>query len=268
MATQKTKAQLLTDIGTKFPDNITEDISPADLRSFLEDLLESIYNKTDEGGSFPLFGYKVIAGQLHWNATSFDTLETTGNEVLNTGGTVSTDTDKIRIDASPSVDSWVCYMAQMNSAWGEIFDLPCSVDGDEFAIHPKLAGAKVEIAQLAYNSGAGTWDAVGGGGTTMTIGSSSANQIVLTHASNCGNNPAWITPRTAARQVYANTSLSSLGLTVNLTDAAGAAYTPANGERISIGRLAFNGSTNQTIDPNTLTAGLGRISYFGIYKPS
>lgn len=262
MATQKSKATLLADIGTSFPNNTSGNISPAILRAFLEDLLESIFIKTDDQASFPLFGYKVMAGQHYWAGAQFDTLADASNAIINTGSPVTTTTELVAVDAGTTVGKWVAYFAQLSTEWGT-YNLGVKVNGNALEIYPKIGGPKIEWIHAQYDGA--NWGLLSGGGSTMSITSESANQLVLSH-SDCGNHPAWVTYRATGREVAVDASVSATSTTVNLRDSAGAAYTPATNEVVSIARLSAKDGNAIIKNPNELTTAAGRITYFGIYQ--
>lgn len=259
---QKSKSALQTEITTSFPDNVSGTITPLLLRNFLNNLLDSIYNKTDDQVNLPLYGYKVLAGQFYWAGAQFDTLEGAGDAIINTGGVVTTTTTKVAVDAGTTVTKWVTYVAQLSTEWGT-YNLGVKVNGQALEIYPKIGGAKIEYAHLEYDGA--NWQLVTGGGSTMTISAESANQITLTHG-DCGTHPAFITPRAGSREVASANAISSTSTVINLTNSSGAAFTPGTGERVSVARFSAADGLNAIIDPNSLTSVDGRITYFGIYQ--
>lgn len=264
MGTQVSKATLLASIATSFPDNTAGNISPAILRAWLENLVESIFFLTDHQPEMPLYGYKIVSGAVYWNGSQFAQKNDTQFEPINTGGTITTNADHIALDAGSTVGKWVFGIANLHPVYGESYDLLVELEagGDAIKIYPKQGGHKIEIANLEYQSG---WQLLAGAQSTMAIGSSSDNQINLTHE-DCGNNPAWLTPRATGRELSASLSIGATTTTVELRDEAGNTFTPAAGERVSIARLSASKSQGTNIDPSQLTSANGMVHYFAIYK--
>ena len=248
-------------LDTYFPDNITEQISPQDLRDFLTNLTDSVLTNLDDGPKLPFYNKNVFAGQLHYNA-GWALLLGGSDNAINTSGIVTQDNEKIEIGASVTVTKWI-----FAGAWAEFENdaIELRVDkqsGGILRIYPMIGGPKVEFAHLTYNSG---WGLTAGAQSTMTIGSSSDNQITLNHT-DCQYNPASVLPRNVDRELSASTSISTNSTTIELRDSAGAAYTPSNGDAISVFRFSAVKGGIERVDPNELVVTNARINFFAIFE--
>ncbi len=258
----RTKTELLTTITTDFANQSSEGITPTTLRNFFTDLVDSMIVRSDELDSIPLFGYKISAGTLWNDGGTWKFLSDSSNLAVNVGSTITVDTQKISFDAGVSPVKFISYGAHTNEDF-KAYDVLVKINGTAIEIYPLLMGPKTEFAHLEYD---GTnWGLLAGAQSTMTLSSETANSITLGHT-DCGFNPASITPRVAARDVYTSSSIDASSTTLNLADATGNAYTPSSGDRISITRQSATVGKAITVDPALLTNANGRISFFIIYE--
>jgi hypothetical protein len=254
---------LKADMAATLPTNGAGAISAAALRSFMTDLLDSVMTIQDSQAAIPMYGFRVMAGQVYYDLAGMAILQDSSNEKINTGASVSTGADKIVLQAGTTVGKWVAYFAQLNTAWGESYQLQVQVAGNSLEIYPKIGGPKIEKGYAEWDGAA--WQLVAGGGSTMTISGQSANAITFAHA-DCGANPACLSARYAGRELHTSSTLSASSTIVNLRSSTGSTYSPVAGEKISIWRLAKEASQNGSVNPALLTDPAGKITYFGIYQ--
>ena len=259
---EQNRATLLSSLTTYFPDNTSELISPAQMRAFLTNFLDSALTSLDDKPLLPFYNKGAFSGQLYYDSGAWKLLTGGSDAAINTSTIVTQDAQKIVVGADTFGTKWI-----FAGAWAEIENDAVAIrvdkqSGGVLHIYPLIGGPEIELANLEYDTGA--WGLLAGGGSTMTLDSETDNQITLSH-SDCGQNPPTITARFST-EVYTSSSISTTTTVVNLLDSSGGAFTPGNGDRLSISRASVVLGEGTRIDPDELNVSNARINFFGLFE--